>query len=169
MSAALQAQQRVRRLPPEVNRRGGALGGGLEGRGGLRVLPRPARTPSSARRSLQAPAARPLGPHAASPLPPRRILYVRNLPFNISAEEVRRASLGALASPPPPPLPLAEQPPPRRLLLSSTPLLQPPARPLQLYSLFGKYGAIRQIRVGNSKETRGTAYVVYEVRGDEWG
>ncbi|KAI7837051.1 hypothetical protein COHA_009127 [Chlorella ohadii] len=66
MSAALQAQQRVRRLPPEVN----------------------------------------------------RILYVRNLPFNISAEE--------------------------------------------LYSLFGKYGAIRQIRVGNSKETRGTAYVVYE-------
>lgn len=33
---------------------------------------------------------------------------------------------------------------------------------LQLYTLFGKYGAIRQIRLGNSKETRGTAYVVYE-------
>lgn len=66
MSAALAAQQRTRRLPPEVN----------------------------------------------------RILYVRNLPFNISSEE--------------------------------------------LYALFGKYGAVRQIRVGNSKDTRGTAYVVYE-------
>lgn len=42
-------------------------------------------------------------------------------------------------------------------------LTLPPSIPsLQLYSLFGKYGAIRQIRVGNSKETRGTAYVVYE-------
>lgn len=66
MSAAMERNDRIRRLPPEVN----------------------------------------------------RILYVRNLPFNISAEE--------------------------------------------LYALFGKYGAIRQIRVGNSKETRGTAYVVYE-------
>lgn len=47
-----------------------------------------------------------------------RMLYVRNLPFNISAEE--------------------------------------------LYEIFGKYGAIRQIRLGNSKDTRGTAYVVYE-------
>jgi hypothetical protein len=37
-----------------------------------------------------------------------------------------------------------------------------PARLPQLYALFGKYGAVRQIRVGNSKETRGTAYVVYE-------
>ena len=26
----------------------------------------------------------------------------------------------------------------------------------------GKYGAIRQIRVGNTPETRGTAFVVYE-------
>lgn len=53
-------------------------------------------------------------------LPPEvnRVLYVRNLPFNISSEE--------------------------------------------LYALFGKYGAIRQIRLGSSKETRGTAYVVYE-------
>jgi hypothetical protein len=32
----------------------------------------------------------------------------------------------------------------------------------QLYDLFGRYGAIRQIRKGNTKETRGTAFVVYE-------
>ncbi|KAJ3681033.1 hypothetical protein LUZ60_015522 [Juncus effusus] len=53
-------------------------------------------------------------------LPPEvnRVLYVRNLPFNISSEE--------------------------------------------MYDIFGKYGAIRQIRVGTSKETRGTAFVVYE-------
>ena len=53
-------------------------------------------------------------------LPPEvnRVLYVRNLPFNISSEE--------------------------------------------MYDIFGKYGAIRQIRIGNSKETRGTAFVVYE-------
>ncbi|CAD7697014.1 unnamed protein product [Ostreobium quekettii] len=53
-------------------------------------------------------------------LPPEvnRILYVRNLPFNISTDE--------------------------------------------LYDIFGKYGPIRQIRVGCTKETRGTAYVVYE-------
>lgn len=31
-----------------------------------------------------------------------------------------------------------------------------------MYEIFGKYGAIRQIRVGSTKETRGTAYVVYE-------
>lgn len=53
-------------------------------------------------------------------LPPEvnRILYVRNLPFNITSEE--------------------------------------------MYDIFGKYGAIRQIRVGSNKDTRGTAYVVYE-------
>jgi len=51
-------------------------------------------------------------------IPPSRILYVRNLPFNISAED--------------------------------------------LYDVFGKYGAIRQIRIGSTKDTRGTAYVVYE-------
>ena len=28
--------------------------------------------------------------------------------------------------------------------------------------MFGKYGAVRQIRLGNSKETKGTAYIVYE-------
>lgn len=31
-----------------------------------------------------------------------------------------------------------------------------------LYDLFGKYGAVRQIRLGSSKDTRGTAYIVYE-------
>uniref|UniRef100_A0A8C5S0A2 Splicing factor 3B subunit 6 n=1 Tax=Laticauda laticaudata TaxID=8630 RepID=A0A8C5S0A2_LATLA len=53
-------------------------------------------------------------------LPPEvnRILYIRNLPYKITAEE--------------------------------------------MYDIFGKYGPIRQIRVGNTPETRGTAYVVYE-------
>lgn len=53
-------------------------------------------------------------------LPPEvnRILYVRNLPYKITAED--------------------------------------------LYDIFGKYGAIRQVRLGVTQETRGTAYVVYE-------
>ena len=45
-------------------------------------------------------------------------MYVRNLPFGITDEDV--------------------------------------------YDIFGKYGAIRQIRVGNTRSTKGTAYVVYE-------
>mmetsp|Transcript_9938 Transcript_9938/g.22307 ORF Transcript_9938/g.22307 Transcript_9938/m.22307 type:complete len:139 (+) Transcript_9938:184-600(+) len=56
-----------------------------------------------------------------SRLPPEvnRILYVRNLPFRITAEE--------------------------------------------LYDIFGKYGAVFQIRLGEkSGDTRGTAFVVYE-------
>ncbi|GFH60839.1 RNA-binding domain-containing protein [Chaetoceros tenuissimus] len=55
-----------------------------------------------------------------SRLPPEvnRILYVRNLPFKITSEE--------------------------------------------LYEIFGKYGAIYQIRLGDRKDTRGTAFVVYE-------
>ena len=32
----------------------------------------------------------------------------------------------------------------------------------ELYDIFGKYGAIRQIRKGNKQNTSGTAYVVYE-------
>ena len=32
----------------------------------------------------------------------------------------------------------------------------------EMYDIFGKYGAIRQIRLGNTNETRGTAFVVYE-------
>ncbi|EOA23032.1 hypothetical protein CARUB_v10003798mg [Capsella rubella] len=53
-------------------------------------------------------------------LPPEvnRVLYVRNLPFNITSEE--------------------------------------------MYDIFGKYGAIRQIRIGCDKATKGTAFVVYE-------
>lgn len=53
-------------------------------------------------------------------LPPEvnRILYVRNLPYKITAEE--------------------------------------------MYDIFGKYGAIRQIRMGTTAETKGTAYIVYE-------
>ncbi|XP_065843612.1 splicing factor 3B subunit 6-like [Oscarella lobularis] len=53
-------------------------------------------------------------------LPPEvnRIIYVRNLPYKITSEE--------------------------------------------LYDIFGKYGAIRQIRVGTTTETKGTAFVVYE-------
>ncbi len=47
-----------------------------------------------------------------------RILYVRNLPFSISEEDI--------------------------------------------YGIFGKYGAIRQVRLGCTKDTRGTAFVVYE-------
>jgi pre-mRNA branch site protein p14 len=32
----------------------------------------------------------------------------------------------------------------------------------ELYELFGKFGAIRQIRLGTTKDTHGTAFVVYE-------
>lgn len=32
----------------------------------------------------------------------------------------------------------------------------------EMYDIFGKYGPIRQIRAGQSKEARGTAYVVYD-------
>ncbi len=32
----------------------------------------------------------------------------------------------------------------------------------EIYDIFGKYGAIRQIRLGNRPDTRGTAFVVYE-------
>jgi len=31
-----------------------------------------------------------------------------------------------------------------------------------LYELFGRYGSIRQVRIGNDPKTRGTAFVVYE-------
>ena len=32
----------------------------------------------------------------------------------------------------------------------------------EMYDLFGKYGAIRQIRMGHANDTKGTAFVVYE-------
>merc|ERR1712005_69961 len=53
-------------------------------------------------------------------LPPEvnRVLYVRNLPFKITAEE--------------------------------------------MYDIFGKFGPIRQIRLGCTSSTRGTAFVVYD-------
>jgi len=53
-------------------------------------------------------------------LPPEvnRAIYIRNLPFKISTEE--------------------------------------------MFDIFGKFGAIRQIRLGNTAATRGRAYVVYE-------
>lgn len=35
-----------------------------------------------------------------------------------------------------------------------------------MYELFGRYGAIRQVRLGDSPHTRGTAYVVFEEVGD---
>lgn len=47
-----------------------------------------------------------------------RILYVKNLPYKITADE--------------------------------------------MYDIFGKFGGIRQIRIGNTPETRGTAFVIYE-------
>lgn len=31
-----------------------------------------------------------------------------------------------------------------------------------MYEIFGKYGAVYQIRLGGRKDTRGTAFVVYE-------
>ena len=56
--------------------------------------------------------------HKKPPPEVNRILYVRNLPFNITDED--------------------------------------------MYDIFGKYGAIRQIRIGQTRDTKGTAYVVYE-------
>jgi len=53
-------------------------------------------------------------------LPPEvnRVLFVRNLPYKITAEEI--------------------------------------------YGIFGRYGALRQVRVGSTPETKGTAFIVYE-------
>ncbi|CAJ0585619.1 unnamed protein product, partial [Mesorhabditis spiculigera] len=53
-------------------------------------------------------------------LPPEinNILFVKNLPFKITAKE--------------------------------------------MYDIFGKFGAIRQIRVGKTAQTKGTAFVIYE-------
>lgn len=33
----------------------------------------------------------------------------------------------------------------------------------ELYDIFGKFGALRQVRIGVTPETKGTAYVIYEV------
>ena len=63
-----------------------------------------------------------------------RALFVRNLPYQISSEEMYKnyADKGIICS------------------------------VTNRYDLFGKYGAIRQIRLGNEQETKGTAFVVYE-------
>ena len=60
-------------------------------------------------------------------LPPEinRVLYVRNLPYKITAEE--------------------------------------------MYDIFGKYGAIRQIRVGNTPDTRGKKELSLCFRGCSFG
>lgn len=31
-----------------------------------------------------------------------------------------------------------------------------------LYDLFGRYGSIRQVRIGNEQKTKGTAFVVFD-------
>ena len=31
-----------------------------------------------------------------------------------------------------------------------------------LYDLFGRYGSLRQVRIGNEPKTKGTAFIVYE-------
>lgn len=89
------ATRKPTRLPPEVNRQ-------------------------AARVHIDGIVCLPQGSHLLKDaLPVRcRVLFVRNLPYNISAEE--------------------------------------------MFEVFGKYGAVRQIRVGSTKDTRGTAYVVYE-------
>ena len=39
-----------------------------------------------------------------------------------------------------------------------------------LYDLFGRYGSIRQIRIGNEPKSKGTAFVVYDdVMDVSWG
>jgi pre-mRNA branch site protein p14 len=68
--------------------------------------------------TYQRPPVHPATPAAPSIPQVNRILYVRNLPYKITAEE--------------------------------------------MYDIFGKYGAIRQIRVGAAADTKGTAFVVYE-------
>ncbi|CAD6886584.1 unnamed protein product [Tilletia controversa] len=35
-----------------------------------------------------------------------------------------------------------------------------------LYDVFGRYGAIRQVRIGDGAKTKGTAYIVYEEVAD---
>ena len=38
--------------------------------------------------------------------------------------------------------------------------------PDSMYDLFGRYGLVRQVRVGTAKDTRGTAFVVYQREED---
>ncbi|MGH0135260.1 UNVERIFIED_CONTAM: hypothetical protein FKN15_056085 [Acipenser sinensis] len=97
-----------------AERVGAAHQGGHRGCGYSFILKRIVRSQKFAKMAMQA------AKRANIRLPPEvnRILYIRNLPYKITAEE--------------------------------------------MYDIFGKYGPIRQIRVGNTPESRGTAYVVYE-------
>ncbi|CAG2175546.1 unnamed protein product, partial [Oppiella nova] len=82
-------------------------------------------------------------------LPPEvnRILYVRNLPYKITAEEMYDifGKYGAIRQ--------------IRLYVRNLPYK---ITAEEMYDIFGKYGAIRQIRLGNTQETKGTAFVVFE-------
>jgi pre-mRNA branch site protein p14 len=56
-----------------------------------------------------------------------------------------------------------------RRVLAHVCLPLPPRRNLpykitaeELYEIFGRYGALRQVRLGNAPDTKGTAFVVYE-------
>lgn len=53
------------------------------------------------------------------------------------------------------------------ILLSSSFFFFPGGTGEDLYELFGKYGAIRQIRLGDQpQKTKGTAFIVFEEIGD---
>jgi pre-mRNA branch site protein p14 len=58
----------------------------------------------------------------APPLKNSRVIFVRNLPYKITAAE--------------------------------------------MYAVFGRYGALRQVRVGDAAATKGTAFIVYEDAAD---
>lgn len=45
------------------------------------------------------------------------------------------------------------------LFVTNIPYSYPPE---QLYALFGQYGAVYQIRVGDTDQTKGSAFVVFE-------
>ena len=100
-------------------------------------------------------------------LPPEvnRALYVRNLPFKITAEEmydifgkvrahkttlVRAATFAHRAH--------ADRP----LVSQPSELVEVARTPLTCASSRLQFGAIRQMRLGNASDTRGTAFVVYE-------
>jgi hypothetical protein len=103
--AAAAAKQRSARLPPEVNRCEGRCPCGASRRGSMR---------SCTRAALH------------------RVLFVRNLPFNISSEEMygERKSRRSCT-----------------ILAFSTVPSASFSTPSLLADIFGKYGAIRQVRM----------------------
>ena len=88
-------------------------------------------------------------PNARLPPEVNRVLFVRNLPFKISADEMWGCLTPSTHAAP------VNITPPRQLLLITRSYCF-------RYELFGKYGPIRQIRMGSSKATNGTAFVVYD-------